>query len=68
MRAQAQAGGGSEGRTRYEEVNQIASSPLVYKSSAILDCAVVMPDMFDAMQFINLLIVGCEVDACLGGI
>lgn len=46
-------------RTRYAEVNQIASSPLVLRSSAILDCAVVMPDIFDAVLSVNPVIPGC---------
>lgn len=31
----------------------MASSPLASRSSAILDCAVVMPDMFDAVLYIS---------------
>jgi hypothetical protein len=49
-------------------VNQIASSPLASRSLAMLDCAVVMPDIFDAVPCISSLMPGCEVNAYLEGI
>lgn len=49
-------------------MNQIASSPLASRSLAILDCAVVMPDMFDAVSCISSIMPEFEVNAYLEGI